>query len=206
MTMTPKVLGLDLSLTATGLAGNAGWTETLKPPTKLRDTDRLDWILRTITGNFLAGVDLAVVEGPAYSRQAGQAGHHERAGLWWLVRVTLAHRHIPTAVVTPSCLKRYATGRGVGSKDAIVLAAARRFGWFDGDNNAGDALFLAAMGTDHLGQPMVPMPAAHRAALAAVEWPEIPALERGGVHLARLPVRARPRASASVGGRPCLSP
>lgn len=30
---------------------------------------------------------------------------------------------------------------------------------------------LAAMGADHLGQPLTPMPATHRTALDGVQWP-----------------------------------
>ncbi len=54
----------------------------------------------------------------------------------------------------------------------MLLAAARRFDWFDGSNDAGDALWLAALGADQLGVPMVEMPKAHRVALAGVAWPE----------------------------------
>jgi crossover junction endodeoxyribonuclease RuvC len=54
----------------------------------------------------------------------------------------------------------------------VLLAVARRFPDYDvRNNNEADALVLAAMGFDHLGQPLVQMPAPHRAALAAAQWP-----------------------------------
>ena len=169
--MSPKVLGLDLSLTCTGLAGD-GWTDTIRPGDR-RGADRLMWIRDTLTDRWLANVDLAVVEGPSYGSAARQSGHHERAGLWWLVRCALASRGVPTAVVAPACLKRYATGKGNAGKDRMVLEAARRFSWFEGTEDEADALWLAAAGTDHLGHPYVTMPAHNRDALEKVEWPTV---------------------------------
>src|SRR5690349_14244004 len=95
-----EVLGLDLSLTGTGLAGDS-WTKTLKPPTKLQGLERIDWIRNTIVEDHLDDVALVVVEGPAYSKQAGQQGHHERAGLWWVTIRAIWHHGVPYAVVTP---------------------------------------------------------------------------------------------------------
>lgn len=172
--MTARVLGIDLSLTATGLAG-PDWTRTLKPPAKLAGVARIDWILSQIDDQLVRDgyLDLAVVEGPAFSRQAGQAGHHERAGLWWAVARELDHDDVPYAVVSPTALKRYGAGKGNAGKDDVLREVTRRFDWFTGDNNAADALVLAAMGADHLGHPIAAMPATHRAALAAVAWPKL---------------------------------
>lgn len=174
--MNRHVLGLDLSLTCAGMAVVDGevTTKALKPPAKLDGHERLDWMLAEIWSR--AGlIGLAVVEGPSYGNQGSgrQSGHHERAGLWWLTTHTLWKHGIATAVVPPAALKKYATGKGNASKDAIMLATARRFPDFAGDNNEADALWLAAMGADHLGEPVVAMPAAHRAALDAVKWPEM---------------------------------
>ena len=174
--MSAKVLGLDLSLTCTGVAG-ATWTAPLKPPARLRGTDRLLWIRREITEQWTSGVDLVAIEGPSYGNQgqSRQSGHHERAGLWWIVRCALATRSIPVAVVPPATLKRYATGRGTADKSAMVLAAARHFSWYEGTEDEADALMLAAMAADFLGEPMTKMPAANRAALDKVEWPDLDA-------------------------------
>lgn len=165
------VLGLDLSLTGTGVAGD-GWADTIKPPTKLRGVDRMAYIRGALLDRYLSGVDLVVVEGPSYGSQAGQAGHHERAGLWWLVRYALWARGTATGVVPPASLKLYAAGRGNAGKDDVLRAVVRRFGWFEGDNNAADALVLAAMGHDHLGAPLVEMPKANQAALIKCDWPK----------------------------------
>ncbi len=168
-----KTFGLDLSLTSTGVACSAGWTDVIKPSAKLRGHDRMAHLLDAVR-EHVRGADLVVVEGPSYGNQGAQrqAGHHERAGLWWLVCHDLWRREVPTAVAPPASVKKYACGSGNAAKDAVLMAAARRFDWFDGDNNAGDALWLAALGADFLGVPMVPMPQAHRVALDGVAWPD----------------------------------
>lgn len=166
----PKIIGLDLSLTGTGIAGD-GWTETISHP-KLRGHARLQAILNDIA-KFTIGADMVVVEGPAYGSQAAgrQQGQHERAGLWWLTTHKLWKSDTWIAVAPPNKLKQYATGKGNAGKDDIVREVTRRFDWFGGDNNAADALVLAAMGYDHFGAPIVEVPKTHRAALNGVQWP-----------------------------------
>lgn len=178
MTSDPAahVIGLDLSLTTTGIAGR-DWTRLLKPPATIAAAGgltRLRWITEAVRDHIAtvpAGT-LVAVEGPSYGSAAGQQGHHERAGLWWMVYDAVDRDHWPIAVIPPASLKRYATGKGNASKDAVLLAAAKRFPWFGGDNNQADALWLAAMAADHLGHPIATMPATHRAALDGVTWPE----------------------------------
>lgn len=173
-----RIVGLDLSLASTGYAVAQGGTATVGTlSTKLTGYDRLGWlreqILRVALPMDQDEPALVLVEGPAYNQQGGQKGHHERAGLWWLVTWELHRSRLPIAVVSIGSLKIYATGKGNASKDAMMLATARRFEWFDGDNNAADALWLAAMGADHLGMPLVEMPAVNRAALGKVAWPGV---------------------------------
>lgn len=190
----PVVVGLDLSLTATGIASTKGWSETLKP-TGMRAHQRLAWLHAALRMHIPATVDLVVVEGPAYSRQAGQSGHHERAGLWWLITHRLLWgRDVPFAVAPPTSRARYATGRGNAGKDEVLLACDRRFGHLIAadDNNAADAVVLAAMGADWLGHPLVDMPAANRKALDGVEWPEM------GLRATESPEAASPAAPDTV--------
>lgn len=174
--MTRTVTGVDLSLTAVGIArhqlGGTWYTTTIKPPARLTGIDRLVWLLNKVSEHCVA-TQLVAVEGPSYgSGTTGrQSGQHERAGLWWMVRHELWRWGIPVAVIPPATVKQFATGKGSADKDAMVLATARRFPDFEGDNNAADALWLAAMGADHLGAPLVDMPQANRAALGKVVWP-----------------------------------
>lgn len=170
--MTVTVLGLDLSLTSTGIAlitaDQPPTTRRLTPPAKLRDHHRLNWLLDNIA-NTAGRTNLVVVEGPSYASTG--RGQHERAGLWWLTTHHLWAAGIPTAIAPPAALKRYATGRGNAGKDDVLREVTRRFPTFGGGNDEADALVLAAMGADHLGQPLTPMPATHRTALDGVQWP-----------------------------------
>lgn len=185
-----RILGLDLSISCTGVAGN-GWATTIptKPYSKRKASDpaveeqrrldrhheRLAHILNTLTDQYLTGVDLVVMEGLAFNSHDVD---RQNAGLAWIIRHHLHRLRIPYALVPPACLKTYATGKG-GGKDAdktAVLAAVDT--WFPGltaDDNAADATVLAAMGYEHLGCPIVTVPDRNRSALTKCFWPELPA-------------------------------
>jgi crossover junction endodeoxyribonuclease RuvC len=190
----PRVVGIDLSLTCTGLAlppihGNAaGSTLAIKKPAGQRPENgwtelrRLRWMrsrvleeVRRFTGGVGSGYAcavLAVIEGIAISRQTGQ--HMTRAGLWWMTVDALdAMTGVQVAVVTPTCRAKYATGKGNAGKDVVMREVARRFPDFSGGEDEADAIILRAMGMDHLGHPMAQMPQTHRDALVAVQWPEV---------------------------------
>lgn len=169
-----RVLGIDLSLTGTGLAtidddGLHAWTFK----SKLTGLARLRSI-RAELAYQRQDITLVVLEGPSYgSQQGSQQGHHERAGLWWLVVERLDQQSIPVAVAPPKSLKKYATGKGNASKEQVLVAAAKRIEGFDGDNNAADAAWLALMGADFLGAPLVQVPVVQRDALDGVAWPDL---------------------------------
>lgn len=166
------VIGLDLSLSNTGVGVVGGHLyETLSvKPGKRTGHERLAWIGEQLLATY-GTADLVVVEGPAFGAK-GDA-YHQLAGLWWLIAHQVWGAGKPIAVVSPSALKKYATGKGTAGKDEVLLATARRFDDFAGGNDEADALWLAAMGADHLGVPLVDMPALQRKSLEAVKWPVI---------------------------------
>lgn len=173
----PRVVGLDISLTGTGVASSRGWADTVgraditRLPL-LQRIDAVDQLADAILEMVPGRPDLVVVEVPAFSRTGG--GSLERSALWWQVVRALAHRGAPLAPVHNNTRMRYATGKGLASKSAIIDAVARRFPMFEtgGDDNLADAVVLAAMGADWLGHPLAPLPKTHRQALEAVAWPE----------------------------------
>ncbi|GAA4626694.1 hypothetical protein GCM10023196_035980 [Actinoallomurus vinaceus] len=181
--MKPRVIGLDLSLTGTGIADFAHdgqvITKTIRSTPYGNTVDsqnaRLRHIGREVT-EFIAFMGphpaLVVVEGPSYGSKG--AGTWDRAGLWWLVvdRI-LSQPNWPLAVVPPAVLKKYATGRGNADKTAMAVAVQKRWGVELGDDNKVDAWWLGAMGREHLGLPFVDLPKAQREALAKVAWPEV---------------------------------
>ncbi|MFI9391867.1 hypothetical protein ACIG53_13395 [Streptomyces bauhiniae] len=181
----PRVVGLDLSLTSTGVAGTT-WARAYRPGRR-RSHERLDWLLAGVAESVRDRTDLVVVEGAAYA-QGGQAGHHELAGLWWLVTQYLWRNRIPYAVVTPHGRTIYATGRANPAqewprkhrsrvaKGMVRSVAVERYGVeCEGPSryDQADATILAAMGLDWLGYPTVPVPDSHRRALEAVRWPDL---------------------------------
>ena len=177
-TPRPRVVGLDLSLTGTGLVTTTARGDTLiqvVSTTKLEGLPRLRKITDVIVEAITDGppMDLAVVEGPAYSRALG-AGHHESAGLWWKVVDRLDELGIPTGIVPPNVLKKYATGTGTASKPDMRLELYKRTGMDVRNDNKVDALWLHAMGADHLGRPHLVLPQKHREALGSVAWPILP--------------------------------
>lgn len=171
--VAPRVIGIDPSLTGTGVS-NGQWCNTIttKGAADATLVERARRI-RHIAGRVLdytRTADLVVIEGPAPSSRSGHVW--DRAGLWWRIVMRLALAETPVAVVPPNVRAKYATGKAGAGKDAVLLAAARR--WPDvqiTNNNEADALVLAAMGLDWLGCPLAPMPATHRAALTGVAWP-----------------------------------
>jgi Holliday junction resolvasome RuvABC endonuclease subunit len=173
----PVAIGLDLSLTSTGIASSATFlTRLVKSTGRTSDsveikTTRMIRIAEEIAG-LVRGADLVVIEGPAYA-QGAMSGAHARAGLWWMVAYEMHLLRVPVAVATPGLLKMYATGKGNASKEDVLVAAIRRLPGFHGLNDEADAAWLAALGADHLGHPTVEVPAGHRRALLKVEWPTL---------------------------------
>lgn len=182
-----KVVGLDLSLTSTGVAvatqdGAVTDRITSKPAPNATLTDRDErlWTIRARVLDYATRADLVLVEGPSYGSTTPFM--HERSGLWWLVVDALFRRRHRVVEVAPKSRIRYALGKGAGSKDDVLSAVIRRYPTVDvNGHDEADALVLAAMGARFLGHPLetfVPttgghhIPQTHLAAMGAVHWPE----------------------------------
>ncbi|MFE9448358.1 hypothetical protein [Streptomyces sp. NPDC006739] len=164
------VIGLDLSLTCTGVAG-VGWTDRIR--TKLRGDERLAYLENEIV-SFIRSADLVVMEGPSYGH-SGPRFHEDNAGLRVLVR-RYCHRHqLPYAVVPPSNLKLYTAGRGNATKGEVRSSVADRYGVHTenpGRYDQADAYGALAAASDWLGQPLATVPDKNRTALAGCQWPD----------------------------------
>jgi crossover junction endodeoxyribonuclease RuvC len=184
---SPLVVGLDLSLTSTGWArcrgGNIETGLIRSEPLPGLVPRTLPWFrsslvriadlqaaLLTVTGAGTPGAaDLIVVEGPSLGSKGSALDR--MFGLWWLCLQTLFITGQPVAVVTPSQLQRFMTGKGRAAKPEVMAAVIKRL---PGDVTCfddADALALAAMGCHHLGVPLAPMPATHLQAMSKVDWP-----------------------------------
>lgn len=186
-----RVLGVDLSLTGTGLAGE-GWADTVIPPAppkpnaafrKLSKIEkrwamvdyrhrRLAHVLGEIRDRYITTApDLVVLEGLSYDSFDTD---RQLAGLAWSVRHSLWRLGIAYATVPPSCLKQFATGSGAASKPSIMAVVAEWFPWFDGDDNAADATVLMAMGHAALGNPLSgPLSDVQASAVDKSQWPDL---------------------------------
>lgn len=163
-----NVLGLDLSLTATGIALPGGHTYTVGGPAGRGDHRLLD-IVTALHSSLRDRPDLAVLEDlPTHAKGAGITGMVHGA-----VRLYLVQEGIPYALVTAATLKAYATGNGSADKHAMRMAAYKRAGREFGDDNQADAWWLRAAGLDHYGTAEHVLPAAQRARLKKVIWPDL---------------------------------
>lgn len=163
------VIGLDLSLTATGIAYADGSTTTIK--TRLADGDRrLLHIQAAVTEALDPDTTLAVIEDlPTHAHSAGITGMVHGA-----VRALLLDHDVPYVLLTAATLKAYATGRGNVDKTAMALAAFKRGGVEFTDDNQCDAWWLRVAGLDRLGSAPFELPAAQRDRLDKPKWPTLP--------------------------------
>lgn len=169
----PRILGLDLSLTATGVCLPDGTTRTIK--TNPKDGDkRLQHIVTEIgiaLGDRDGGhdVDLVVMEEapPGLKGPAIKAIHMVHGA----VRLMLIDFGTPYITVNPTTLKTYATGKSSTDKTAMAMAAYKRAGIEFVDSDQCDAAWLRWAGLDLLGHAELPLPAAQRAALDKVVLP-----------------------------------
>lgn len=181
----PTVIGIDPSLTGTGIASSDGWVNVIgykktraKDPgiTQLPHPQRIR-AMRTLANQILDRIylpDLIVMELPAVSRSGG--GAHERGWLWWHLYSELTQTNLPIGLMAPNARALYATGKGTAAKGAVIDAVTRRFpAWTtEGNDNAADAVALMAAGRDWLGHPITDLPKTHRAALDKATWPTLP--------------------------------
>jgi crossover junction endodeoxyribonuclease RuvC len=171
----PRVIGCDLSLTATGMSdGRTTWTVRSNGKTGATLYQR-DGRLRQIRAEVLSHCENAtfvVVEAPSLGSVHGH--QHDRSGLYWMIIRALRHRGIDVVEIPPAVVKKYATGSGAASKGAVIDAASRRVPHVDtaGDDNRADSLWLHLIGAAHLTGVHV-VPESHRVALGKVRWPAL---------------------------------
>lgn len=164
----PRVVGVDLSLTGTGLALE-GTLATIRTDAAAPMERRLLAIREAVLASCFEGADLVVIEdfvtrSPAASTLGMVHG---------IVRVALVEAGIPFVLVAPATLKKYVTGKGNAKKDDMRMETYKRFGRDIADDNQVDAFGLRAMALDALGHPLVPMPTAQRDCLEKVAWPTL---------------------------------
>lgn len=174
-----KILGVDASLTATGLAVNADgrfvgsdvikperWTRRA-PQTQSERVDRLHEIVASII-YWTARADLVVVEGLAYD---GHDTRRQLAGLSWLLQSRLHALELRWALIPPSSLRAFAKISPRAPKSEMLARARERFEVDVVDDNVADALWLAEVGAARLGCPVLSDSPERLSLLRGAVWP-----------------------------------
>lgn len=185
MTAPLRIVALDLSLRATGIAVThdskgeprlACRTVTPRkyPTDTAIDHQRLHETFRAIETAVACKPDLVVVEwlpqfdgkGDASLRLAELHG----ATKHWL----WSHRHTYVDV-KPVHLKMYATGSGGANKQQVREAVTARYGRLlhIGTEDEADAVTLLAMALDAYGRGLAPVSSAQGRGVTGVNWPDL---------------------------------
>jgi Holliday junction resolvasome RuvABC endonuclease subunit len=167
----PYIVGLDLSLTATGVwhdpehEGYEGHTIRTSSDDQLEQ--RLGEIVTWIYDWVTSAADLVVIEDfVTRSPAASLLGMVHGA-----VRLELHTQNTPFVLVPPATLKKFATGKGNATKADMRMALYKRAGLDVADDNQVDAAWLHMLGMEALGRPVVDLPVAQRIAHEAIAWP-----------------------------------
>lgn len=145
-----KILGADLSLTGTGLVvltdGKVTFQKLIKSkPQGDKPKDELQRLIGIIRQVKVEGIDLVVVEGIAFGIRK-TTSLAQLSALNYLVRMQCWENSVPFVIVSPNTLKKFITGKGVGEKDQMMLAAYKKWDFSPSDNNICDAFGLAQIG------------------------------------------------------------
>lgn len=151
--MTYSVIGLDISLVATGIAKSTGFVFTSKGE---KGDARLDRLYRDVYA-VAETARLAVIEDlPMSGHSAALLGNAQG-----VVKLALYRRGVPYVKVVPSTLKKWVTGSGDASKKDMLNAipggvlSAGVFGNPNDDNQV-DAYWLRELGLAKLAGKPVP--------------------------------------------------
>ena len=146
-------LGIDLSLTGTGLSVVAGdklhFSECYKPKVKT-GPGRLIEIEHKVSENIVGyNPEIICIEG--YSFGSKGRGVFQTGELGGVIRVLLHKMGIKWLEIPPSQVKKFAAGMGNCGKDVILQQVYKRWGMEFKTSHEADAFVLAKIGTILLG-------------------------------------------------------
>ena len=188
--MTITVVGIDPSLTGTGVAVirttpatdpwplDAVQLHTVASKGRRGDTwqqraARLHQLRNDVMDLVPRDTMLAVMEGPAFSKN--DSSTHDRAWYWGKLYDAFTHLQIPIAICPPATRAKWATDKGNAGKTDVAIAVAKLWPTtgIRGDDQA-DALCFASIAAQHLGLPMpYRVLERHKLAIAKIAWPDL---------------------------------
>lgn len=151
-----RIMGLDLSITRTGVGHTDGTTSAWVPPKGVTGDDRLEYFADCVGYAVRTDrIDLVVVEGlgGVYKGEAVRT----MPMMHGAVRLELKRNRVPYMLLSPGSLKKFATGNGWADKTAMALAALKRLGREYSTDDECDADWLRIAGRfvygygEHLG-------------------------------------------------------
>jgi crossover junction endodeoxyribonuclease RuvC len=138
-----RYVGIDPS-TKTGMVmlGETGcliYRSEIRPKVT-KDPERFIDLANQILLNLCEG-DVICIEGFSYGSRG--AGVSTQYGIGWLIRSELIRNGYTYHEVSPSSVKKFATGKGNTKKDEMVLPIYKKWGFEHSSDNVRDAYVLA---------------------------------------------------------------
>jgi crossover junction endodeoxyribonuclease RuvC len=177
--VTARGLGLDISLSATGVAFPSSHCLTVKPVGGPDDHGRRLWSIQQAFSrlSLQGNVNVAVIE--AYAVPKGPASRgvapFRVAEVGGLIRARLFACGIPWVEIPAPSLKKWATGKGTAQKDEMIRAALNAGAVVSNDNEA-DAWWLRHVGETFYNAPIetwAGLEDHQQELLSRVNWPKI---------------------------------
>ena len=164
-----NILGVDLSLTSTGISVN-GKTGTITTPAK--GSERLSIISLAILDAVIENsIQLVAIEGYSFASRNSQA--HSIGELGGVVRMRLWERNIPYVDIPPTCRAKFATGRGNAAKTEVMSSVSAKTGLVfsgKGADDMCDAWILEEMCRTRIGISDYAWSATQLSALDKIDW------------------------------------
>lgn len=181
------IVGIDPSLTSTGIAFHTGTTEhaettlvrtagnVFKDPPHITRA-RIRTIRTRVLDLIPRNTHIVAIEGRSFGHN--QAGTDQRVHLGYLIADGCDHLGIPTVQIPPTTLKKWICDNGNANKSDVYAATKKMWPTTHIPNDdAADALCLATLTAQHLRQPVPHLILErHHLALAKVDWPQLPTI------------------------------
>ncbi len=165
----PKFIGLDLSLTSTGVSVD-GKTFSIKP--KTRGVERLVEISDKVVNHAInSGCLAAIIEGYSFGSKFSRA--HSLGELGGTVKVALYKAGFSVVEIPPKCRAKFATGNGNSNKEDVLHSLIKQFPTRftpECGNDECDAWVLEQMAYAKLCESPHQWSKAQLAALEKVDW------------------------------------
>lgn len=144
-----RILGVDFSLTCTGVAFPDGNTAIVEPPMDMRGMERVEWIVDSFKGILALSQPTHVcMEG--YAMLRGGYGTFETAEAVGCLKLLFFQQGLPTILVPPKTLKKFITGNGNATKNQMMAALKKVWGVSFVSSDRADAYALRAFAMEKL--------------------------------------------------------